>query len=397
MININYDIFFTVELLHKYFGAEACNDFLIVPTTATQNILNGYHIMIKQFGSKLYAYIQTDDSKRPFLIPEEGTQLTFLLQLKSPSFFNYTDLENNGIFYFSNRVNNVSNARNFLSEPIDPHVNATHYQNGDIALDTADNFIYQSLVRDNTNPLNDTAAWRKVDENRYVISVKDVLTWVPSVYNFPVNTATTPVTVSGFGYDGAGGYTKLLFSNLTAVKDAAVPIDFSAFPPGKYILKIDSDEYPIYINDELKNNTVFGVIELFVESTLAPDYLVLKQDVINPDENNKLLAPAYFIYFLNRTTIWKYVLNPNSKGQISAAGFSFPASDENPIFSLTPIPLSERPITANLQFSTIINGHPTPTINISPMDCASPERIINYQPNPPTGEVFHCSEIFLNY
>jgi len=395
MINIDYDIFFTVEVLHKYFKSEACNDFQIIPTNATQNILNGYHIITKQFENKLYAYIQSDDSEKPFLPPEDGTQLSFILQLKSPFFFNYTVLGNDGIFYFSNRVNNVSNARNFLSEPIDAHVNATHYQNGDIVLNNTDHFIYQSLVTDNTNSLNDIAAWRKVDNNRFV-SANDLLIWVPSVYNFPVNITTTPVTVSAFGYDGAGGYSKLIFSNLTAVKDAVVPIDFSSFPPGKYILKIDSEVHPIYVNDELKNDTVFGVIDLFVESTLAPDYLLLKKDA-DPAENNKLLAPNYFIDFLNRTTIWKYVLNPNSKGRISATGFSFPTGDENPIFSLTPIPLSEIPITANLQFSTVINGHPTPAITISSVACASPERIINYQPNPPAGETFHCSEILLNY
>jgi hypothetical protein len=65
----------------------------------------------------------------------------------------------------------------------------------------------------------------------------------------------------------------------------------------------------IYINDELGANPAFAEIEIFNDSTLPAAYELLTGTTLN--------SPLYSINFLNRATIWQYVLNSGSKGNIT--------------------------------------------------------------------------------
>jgi hypothetical protein len=121
-------------------------------------------------------------------------------------------------------------------------------------------------------------------------------------------------------------------------------------------------------------------VEIFNDGTLPTAYKLL-------DGANNLLSPLYSAAFLNRFTIWKYVLAGGTTGSIVDNGgvFHFPAAPAGVIYSLTPIPMAEQA----QNFALTVSTH-----NYSPIACASPQRLINYTN---AGDTFSCSEIFLNY
>ena len=120
------------------------------------------------------------------------------------------------------------------------------------------------------------------------------------------------------------------------------------------------------------------MIDIFNEASLPTAYRLLS--------GVNLLSPQFSIYFLNRLTIWKYVLASGASGSITdnASVFQFlnPAST---IFSALPIPLNEKALNLELSIGTQ---------NYSPIACASPERLVNHVQG---GDTYYCSEIFLNY
>ncbi|MDQ2751607.1 MAG: hypothetical protein M3R72_01125, partial [Bacteroidota bacterium] len=130
MTSINYNLLFSVELLHQFFANGKCNDFTIVPSTQTRADLQGYKIVAKPNGNILYAGIATDAGGNAFIVPADGAKFTFYLQLNNPLFYNYTNLPSsfpqNSVYYFTNRIDNKSNNRSFLSLPA-PYSNLTTY------------------------------------------------------------------------------------------------------------------------------------------------------------------------------------------------------------------------------------------------------------------------------
>ncbi len=397
MIDISYDILFSVELLHKYSTDGACHDFTVIPSLQTQQMLNNYRMVVKQRDNILYAYTNVDPLqtafKTPFIVPAEGLQLTFFLLLNNPLFLNYTSIpaaNNNGnIYYFTNRNrNNSGGSKNFLTSPLPKYITGGTYTYEDLVVGSA-NAAFQSLSGSNSAGLN-TASWRKLSLDRF-LSVGDLLSWIPTVslFPFPPGMSATPtVDVAVLGYDGTGNYTLPI---LTATINnpgslPAFPLDLSVLESGKYGLSINGTvlEKPIYLNNELSNKRVFGVIDIFMESTLAPGYILLDQ---TPATINKLLAPKYSICFLNRATYWKYIFtSTNSSAAIAESTntylFAQPSTPTSPttILSKSPIPLSERPLQLSL------NGQDKPR-----PPCASADRLAIIKPDP-----VYYSEIFLN-
>ncbi|MEO8416251.1 MAG: hypothetical protein ABI472_21500 [Ginsengibacter sp.] len=390
MIDIKYGQLFSVELLHKYTADKNCNDFTIVPSLSTQQLLKNYRIIAKQYGNTLYAGTDLDSQQlllnlqKPLIAPNEGTRLTFFLFLNNPLFFNFTDIRkanNNGtIYYFSNRNNNVSNTKNFVTASLPGYVAGT-YPYEDVVVDAGT--VYQSISENNSANLTNSN-WRKVDNNRYA-SAEDILSWIPSVSTFSLNPVTPLIDIKVNGYDGSGNYTQPVFSNTinNSANHSSFLLDLSQLEPGKYMLSINgTSPVPVYLNDELSNNRVFGVIDIFVESSLPTSYQVL-------NGNKELNTPVYSIYFLNRSTIWKYILRRTSIATITdtSGTYSFsttipPTTPTTVIQSQSPIPLSETPLKLELD-----SGQPTPP-------SADAQRLAKISLNP--GSVFY-SEIFLNY
>lgn len=384
MTSIKYNLLFTIELLHTFFTNGRCPDFIIQPSPQTASLLNGYKIVAKQFDNKLYAGIATDAAGHPSLSLPQGVQFTFFLNLINPQFYNYTNLPSslpqNAVYYFTNRNNNGSNNKSFLSQLTD-YDNAVTYKPGDIAT-RADGITFRAIrTVKNVTPVagND---WMQVDANRY-LSGADILPVMPakSTYKFTSPQSSAAIKVHGFNPAAPDAYSASVYDKTIAFD---VPVSFFTLnlgflPPGKYKVKVNSDaEQTVYINDELNAAQTFAVIDLYSESTLPDGYRMLDGDTLR--------SPNYTASFLNRATIWKYALM-STAGTISdnASVYHFSSPSPGIVSSITPIPLSEKAL--NLKLSVGAQEY-------SPIACASPQRLAKFSTST---DVYDCSEIFLNY
>jgi len=404
MTSISYSYFFRVELLHKYFANNICNDFIITPSVLTQTALNGNKMLARQYGNTLYGALQVDDLGKAFMTPSNSLQLTFFLRLNNPVFFNYTNLpsvyQSGKVYYFTNRNSNVGNGKNFISQAI-IFSNTTTYHPGDLAPD-ANGVMFEcistctGIVPSAANSIN----WMPIDKNRY-ISEADALQWMPSVSTYTFSTPQTSAIIQVLAFNTVNRTftTNVLSKTIPfAQSTKSFKLDLSVLSPGKYKLTVNGASKFIYINDELGANPAFAVIEIFNDSTLPAAYKLLTGTTLN--------SPLYSINFLNRATIWKYVLNSGSKGNITVnppdnppnsppddqLDFNFPGPSANVIVSGSPIPLSEAALNISLALTTV-NNKPV-NVNINDVACPSPRMLSTFSKGP---DKYACSEIFLNY
>jgi len=385
MIDAKFNILFKIELLHKYFSNGLCKDFIIRPSLKSVQVINGHGVIAKQYDNQLYAGIQSDGSK-PLRQIEEGLQMTFFLELNNPLFFNYTNLpfsfSPGKIYYFTNRNNNVANGKDFLSSKIMPYNGSVTYKPGDMATNISGTVF--SAIRSNDSAhqfdLTNTDYWRQIDNNQFQ-SENDALQLIPSISTYSFGSPESAANISILGYDNTTtDYSKPVLSKSINFP-TPVPsftLDLSVLTPGKYSLTINGRQQWIYINDELNAARVFGVIDIYNEITPSSCNLI--------DASGNLLSPLYSIYFLSRATIWKYFLTNVNQGSIDdfANVYQF-ANPGNPITSLSPIPLSDKALNLKLA----LNG-----FDHSPIACADPQRLSAITQS---GDIYPCSEIYLNY
>jgi hypothetical protein len=127
--SIQYKPLFKVDLLHLFFlnngldswflmnaanaskqldGYDLNSFFNITPTFETQEKLKGYNLVFRNLntGFAVWAKVSNDNNAFPFIPLTNDLSFTFLIKLKDPSFYNYTDLNLNNLGktnYFSNR------------------------------------------------------------------------------------------------------------------------------------------------------------------------------------------------------------------------------------------------------------------------------------------------------
>ncbi len=390
MTSITYSFLFTVELLHKFSASQACTDFTIIPSAQTASVLEGHKMLVKQYDNKLFAWVQVDESGKPFILPEQGMQLTFFLQLNNSLFFNYTNLPSSypsgKVYYFTNRNNNISNGKKFLSGDILLYDSSKTYNIGDVAINNTSTVFQAIRSSSAATPFNlsDTNHWVQIDNNQYMTET-DNLQWLSPLSTFKFAAPQSTATIMVLGYNtAANDYTTLVLSKTISFTKpvSSFELDLSTLPVGKYILNINGAVQNIYLNDELNGTSVFAVIDIFNEATLATQYQLL-------DNSNNLSSPDFSIYFLNRSTIWKYILASSPNGDIADnAGiyhFIITSPVSNTIFSTIPIPLNEKALDLTLTIGSQ---------DFTPIACATPQRLAHQTIE---NEVYYCSEIFLNY
>ncbi|WP_183564920.1 hypothetical protein [Mucilaginibacter sp. SP1R1] len=388
MVDVNFGNLFVIELLHSYYKDQLCPDFTIFVSDATLSVINGSRIIAKQYNNQLFAGVNCTGNispLKPFIAIDEGLQLTFFMQLNNPIFFNFTNLSSTvpgKVYYFSNRNNNVSNGKNFLSSKIAIYNGANTYLPGDLAADGS-GAIYRAIAGSTSAHqfnLTNGDHWVKIDTNQYLSEI-DGLQWLPSLSTYRFDAPQSSAVISVQGYDTvAATYTKVLISKTIAFSNPVLSfvLDLTTLQPGKYLLTVNGKQQWIYINDELNGDKVFAVIDIFNEA--ASGKLV--------DGNGALInpVPRFSINFLSRATIWKYILASNNAGNINDTAnlyqFANPASV---ITSLTPIPLSNRP----LDFKLTLNNQ-----DYSPIACADPQRLATITKG---ADTYPCSEIYLNF
>lgn len=388
MIDVKFEGLFTVELLHKYFTDATCPDFSITPSTATLFTIKGHKAVVKQYQNKLYAGIQSK-AGIPFMPVENGMRMTFYLWLDNPLFANYTNLpagyNPDKIYYFSNRNNNtdLANTKQYLSVPVAAYNNILSYIPGSLATD-ATKKVYRA-IRSNNNgdkhALTELSFWQPVDNFSYATG-NDVLQYRSSISTYSFLTPQLSAGISLYGYNRVmNDYTTLVFADTLsfATLVSSFTLKLPALPDGKYSLVVNGVQEWIYINDELGVNKAFGVIDIFNET--SPESCNLVDSV-----TGALLSPNYSIYFLNRATVWKYVLPAAKTGSINdpAGKYNF-TTTTNDITSDMPIPLSDE----LLQLKLTINGH-----SFTPIPCADAQRLTSLTQG---ADTYACSEIYINY
>jgi len=127
--SVKYVPLFKAEMLHHYFlnkgetAFSSMNDdekakqldiynihncLSVFPTSESQQQINGHNLVFKKINTGFTVWTKVDalDDSVPFVSLDDDLSFTFLIQIKDPSFYNYTDLkmENAGkLYYVSNR------------------------------------------------------------------------------------------------------------------------------------------------------------------------------------------------------------------------------------------------------------------------------------------------------
>ena len=127
--SVKYVPLFKTEILHHYFlnkgetAFASMNDdekakqldiyninkcLSVFPTNETQHKINGHNLVFKKINTGFTVWTKADpvDDRIPFVAPDDDLSLTFVVQIKDPSFYNYTDLDMDKageIYYLSNK------------------------------------------------------------------------------------------------------------------------------------------------------------------------------------------------------------------------------------------------------------------------------------------------------
>ncbi len=354
MIDIKGNILFNIQLLHKYYSNGLCPDFTIVPSPSTAALLANCQLLWKQYGSQGLVAARFNGKTGTMIIPPASQPFTFFLQCNNTLFWNFTDLPLPGLdqqlLYFTNRNNNISGSQKLLSVAV-PGGN---------------------------------------------VSAADLLTFLPPVSQYPstpLSAAVSAITYQVNGFNPvADDYSTIVVAPVTLNFTAPVtqfPLDLSALPAGKYVLLVSGQPaVNIYLNGDLRGTADYrGVIEIYTDMNVPAGYPVF-------GAGNTLLSPQYSLSFLNRATIWQYVLVSQKTTTLTdvAGVYTFtcnvPATP--PVIvtltSNTPIPLSQ-----NAQnFSLSQAG----AFTLKHIPCADAQQL---QQITIGMTQYYCSTIYVNY
>jgi hypothetical protein len=98
----------TVDTARQLDDYDLNSFFSITPTLETQEKLKGYNLVFRNLdtGFAVWTKVRNDDKNFPFIPLPDDWSFTFLVKVKDPTFYNYTNLNPNNLgktFYFSNR------------------------------------------------------------------------------------------------------------------------------------------------------------------------------------------------------------------------------------------------------------------------------------------------------
>jgi hypothetical protein len=93
---MEYKLFFSLDIVHRYYQGRFCADFDIEPTVTCWRILRGHRLVPKFTGHGLQVWVPVQpNSLEPVISLADTTAFTFVLKLKNPDFVNFTELDSN--------------------------------------------------------------------------------------------------------------------------------------------------------------------------------------------------------------------------------------------------------------------------------------------------------------
>ena len=386
-----YKILFMVDLQHDYYKNLQCNDFDIFPSEETRVLLTNRQMMFKVVGNKLIVLVKVitngADENKPFTGMNSADKFLFYLQINRPQFSIVTNIDVDKLragkrYYFTNRQQNDLDGGLNLTNKIVPVVGPANYVPGDFTADGS-NIVYECIKSTNeTNNPPAPAFWQDRGNQQYV-SGTDMIVSKTRIENYTVTTAAKQfaISVSGLNltnnqYDLNIPIKENLFTSDQETKQLQVKLNELA--PGRYKVKINTDEFDVFIDDAVVYNNVFGVIEIFSHLPNGPGFALLGADGKVKDKLNAGVAEwlRYKIRFANRLAYWKYNTPRHGVTAITDSGLQYsfnptPAApgDKDFFTSTKPIPLLETPWLFKVNVQSLSNDEdplaPNPDPNVS--------------------------------
>ena len=385
-----YKILFMTELLHDYYSNRQCKDFDVIPSDETKRLLKNKQMIFKMVGNKLVVLVKvkTDgaDEDRPFIAISPEDKFLFYLQLNKPQFNTITSLDVDRLregkrYYFTNLYQNNLDGELKLTQKIIQVAGPASYQPGDFTADGAGT-VYECIrsATDANNPPS-VSFWQDRGQHQYV-SARDMLPVKTRVENFTITTAAKKITINVFGLNIVNNqYDKEIpvKENLVTTDQdiTQVQVKLSELLPGRYKLKLNTDEFDLFIDDAAVYNNVFAIIEIFSHFPGGPGFALLDnngkvKDKINAGSPEWL---RYKIRFANRLAYWKYITPRHGVSSIDGGTlYSFDPSPAGPgdkdyFTSSKPIPLFEEPWKFKINVQSLSNDEdpfaPNPDPNLT--------------------------------
>lgn len=394
-----YKILFAVDLQHDYYINGKCTDINLRPSAETYKLLKNRQILYKMVGNTFLALIKVKDknsgteANKPFVSLSPDEKFVFYLQLEKPVFTTITNLDNDLFgarrFYFSNIFETKVDTNLHLSAPVDQYDNGTNYYPGEMVRNGT-GATFECIKATTGHNTGKTEFWFAHGMNAYVTK-KDMIPILPRLTSFNAKTQASVFDIKLFGFNSI---TKL-FDKEVSLKESRittgnepgknVSIDMQNLPEGRYIIKINGEDYengtdeaghsiPFYLSNEMVYNSYLGIVEIFNHQAADPAFSVLDTE---GKVKNKLNAQGksvwlnYVIKFASKMATWKYVA---AEGKINAikdesAGFIFNKTtlDQKDVFqSNIPIRLQEKPVLFDLILTQAVSSQPPPAPNPNP-------------------------------
>jgi hypothetical protein len=388
-----YKILFMVDLQHDYYKNLQCKDFDIVPSEETQLLLKNRQMMYKVVGNKLIVLVKVITegavANKPFTGMNPVDKFLFYMQLNRPQFSVITNIDVDKLragkrYYFTNLYQNDLDGRKKLTKKIEPVAGPANYIPGDFTADGS-NIVYECIKSTNeTNNPPAPAFWHDRGNQQYV-SGTDMILLKTRIDNYKVNTAAKQFSISVSGLNLANDQYDLnipVKENLFTSDQETdlVQVNLSGVVPGRYIVKLNSEEFDVFIDDKVVYNNVFGVVEIFSHLPNGNDFALLDLDGTVKDKLNAGVPDwlEYKIHFANRLAYWKYNTPRHGVTAITDSGLTFtfdpspPAPGNKDFFtSSKPIPLLETPWEFKVNVQSLSNDEdplaPNPDPDVTAM------------------------------
>lgn len=276
------------------------NDLTIIPAAATQQLMAGYRIIFRSdpLGFSLWLQVEKQGATfSPFIPLTEPLCLTFQLQVKQSSFWNFTNLPlddlSSSLYYFSNQANNSSGGTRYLNR------DGAYASNRD-RITVRPNEFSLDVAALNLNQINFVL---ENDLRRSEISHEN-----PEI---PLN-----VCHLNWHHMPSGLYT------LTALDASGAEI-----PALAEQFYLNSGEVPV--------NTLAIIDILYVPGSDFGSYALL-----DPADNRTLLSPDYTLWWQNRLTHWRYIFDrPQSVSPDPDSDVTFTDLEQTQLVTRLPQPL----------------------------------------------------------
>jgi hypothetical protein len=328
-----YQEIFRVSIKHDYYKKKYSSDFTFEPSGYCRRLLKNYNLKFRPtaHGFAVFGDAEKIGSNETLIKGfQDEIKFTVLMKLNNPYFLNFTDIpvktEPHTIYYFNNLTNHQA------------------------------------------QPDSDLLLINK-DEIPKISSNQSQMIMSPAIYTYthtaadPSKTGTLTFVDDGISID------KTLDNDNDKFN---FQFDLSPFNPGRCQFSVDAVADDFYAANEIYQESVFGIVEIFAKSAVPGNYqFVQSTNIVNRKE--------YVIHFTNRNTIWRYLLydkltNTLDDPQIHMTGVNFSREhtpttsypDDYALFKFTSveagsavtektIPLKDEPMK-DIRLSGSING-----------------------------------------